>query len=135
MEHHSNIRTVGKSSASRTGARLRVIPMNERGELLMDEYEKMLGPRVRLVAVAHVSNALGTLNPVRRIVELAHRSGIPVWLDGAQQCRHIRVDVAELDCDFLCVFRSKMYGPTESAFCMASGSTSRPCPRSRAAAT
>jgi cysteine desulfurase/selenocysteine lyase len=111
MEHHSNI-VPWQILCEQTGARLRIIPMNQRGELLMDEYERLLGPRTRLVAVAHVSNALGTLNPVRRIVELAHRRGIPVLVDGAQAVPHTRVDVAELDCDFYAFSGHKMYGPT-----------------------
>ena len=111
MEHHSNI-VPWQILCEQTGARLRIIPMNQKGELLMDEYEKLLGPRTRLVAVAHVSNALGTLNPVRRIVELAHRRGIPVLLDGAQAVPHTRVDVMELGCDFYAFSGHKMYGPT-----------------------
>ena len=111
MEHHSNI-VPWQILCEETGAHLRIIPMNQRGELLMDEYEKLLGPRTRLVAVAHVSNALGTINPAHRIIELAHRRSIPVLLDGAQAVPHTRVDVTELDCDFYTFSGHKMYGPT-----------------------
>ncbi len=86
--------------------------MNERGELLLDEYEKLLGSRTRLVAIAHVSNALGTINPVSRMIEAAHRKQIPVLVDGAQAVPHIRVDVTGLDCDFYTFSGHKMYGPT-----------------------
>ncbi len=111
MEHHSNI-VPWQILCEETGAHLRIIPMNQRGELLMGEYEKLLGPRTRLVAVAHVSNALGTINPVQRIIELAHVYNIPVLLDGAQAVPHTRVDVTELDCDFYTFSGHKMYGPT-----------------------
>jgi cysteine desulfurase/selenocysteine lyase len=111
MEHHSNI-VPWQILCEGTGAHLRIIPMNQRGELLMGEYEKLLGPRTRLVAVAHVSNALGTINPVQRIIEQAHRRNIPVLLDGAQAVPHDRVDVTELECDFYTFSGHKMYGPT-----------------------
>jgi cysteine desulfurase / selenocysteine lyase len=111
IEHHSNI-VPWQILCREAGAHLRVIPMNQRGELRMDEYEKLLGPRTRLVGVAHVSNALGTVNPVRRIIELAHRHEIPVLLDGAQAVPHTSVDVADLDCDFYAFSAHKMYGPT-----------------------
>jgi cysteine desulfurase/selenocysteine lyase len=111
MEHHSNI-VPWQMLCEQTGARLRVIPINNAGELLLDEYEKMLGPRTKLVAVAHVSNSLGTINPVRRIVELAHRHGAAVLIDGAQAAPHLTLDVRELGCDFFAFSGHKMYGPT-----------------------
>jgi cysteine desulfurase / selenocysteine lyase len=111
MEHHSNI-VPWQMLCEEKGAQLRVVPMNQRGEFLLDEYEALLNPRTRLVAVAHVSNALGTVNPVREIIDAAHRRGIPVLLDGAQAVQHLRVDVRELDCDFYAFSGHKMYGPT-----------------------
>jgi cysteine desulfurase / selenocysteine lyase len=111
MEHHSNI-VPWQMLCEERGARLRVVPINDDGEFLLEEYEKLLGPRTRLVAVAHVSNALGTINPVRRIIELAHRHGVPVLLDGAQAVPHLPVDVQELDCDFFVFSGHKLFGPT-----------------------
>ncbi|HQU15895.1 MAG: cysteine sulfinate desulfinase [Chromatiales bacterium 21-64-14] len=111
MEHHSNI-VPWQLLAEQTGAVLRVVPINEDGELVMGEFEKFLGPRTRLVTVAHLSNALGTINPVRRIIELAHAHDVPVLLDGAQAAPHIKVDVQELDCDFYAFSGHKLYGPT-----------------------
>ena len=111
MEHHSNI-VPWQLLCEERNARLRVAPMNDRGELLVEEFEKMLGPRTRIVSVTHVSNALGTVNPVRRIVELAHAHGVPVMVDGAQAVQHLQVDVRELDCDFYAFSGHKMYGPT-----------------------
>ncbi len=111
MEHHSNIVPWQMVCADR-GARLRVVPIDDRGEFLLDEYEKLLGPRTRLVAVAHVSNALGTVLPVRPIIDLAHRRGVPVLLDGAQAVPHLPVDVRELDCDFYVFSGHKLFGPT-----------------------
>jgi cysteine desulfurase/selenocysteine lyase len=94
------------------GAVLRVIPINDSGELRLEEFEKLLSPKTRLVALVHLSNALGTLNPVRPIIEMAHRRGIPVLLDGAQAAPHLKVDVRELDCDFYAFSGHKLYGPT-----------------------
>jgi cysteine desulfurase/selenocysteine lyase len=111
MEHHSNI-VPWQILCEEKGARLRIIPMNQHGELLMDAYEQLLGPRTRFVAIAHVSNALGTVNPVSRIIELAHQRNIPVLVDGAQAVPHMQVSVAELDCDFYTFSGHKMYGPT-----------------------
>jgi cysteine desulfurase/selenocysteine lyase len=111
MEHHSNI-VPWQVLCEERGARLRVAPINLRGELLIEEYEKLLSPRTSLVAVTHVSNALGTVNPVRHIVEMAHRNGTPVLIDGAQAVQHLRVDVQALDCDFYVFSGHKMYGPT-----------------------
>ena len=111
MEHHSNI-VPWQLLGEQTGARLRVVPINDEGELLIDELEPMLTGKTRLVAVAHVSNALGTINPVKRIVQIAHRRGIPVLVDGAQAVPHVRVDVQDLDCDFYCFSGHKMFAPT-----------------------
>ncbi len=111
MEHHSNI-VPWQMLCEEKGARLRVIPMNDAGELLLDEYEKLLGPRTRIVGVAHVSNALGTVNPVKQMIAAAHARGIPVLVDGAQAVPHIAVDVQDLDCDFYALSGHKMYGPT-----------------------
>jgi cysteine desulfurase/selenocysteine lyase len=111
MEHHSNI-VPWQMLCEEKGATLRVIPMNERGELLMDEYEKLLNPRTRMVAVAHVSNALGTINPVRQIIEMAHRAGALTLIDGAQAVPHIKVDVQALDADFYTFSGHKLVGPT-----------------------
>jgi cysteine desulfurase/selenocysteine lyase len=111
LEHHSNI-VPWQILCQEQGARLRVAPINDDGELLLEEYEKLLGPRTRLVAMAHVSNALGTVMPVRRIVDLAHGRGVPVLLDGAQAVPHLPVDVRELDCDFYVFSGHKLFGPT-----------------------
>jgi cysteine desulfurase/selenocysteine lyase len=111
MEHHSNI-VPWQILCEQVGAVLRVIPMNDRGELLMDEYEKLLTDRTRLVAVVHVSNALGTINPVREIARKAHQAGAVVLVDGAQAAPHIGLDVQDLDCDFYAFSGHKVYGPT-----------------------
>jgi cysteine desulfurase/selenocysteine lyase len=111
MEHHSNI-VPWQMLAEQTGARLRVIPMNDDGELLVDEYEKLLGPRTKLVSVVHVSNSLGTINPAKRIIEMAHDRGALVMLDGAQAAPHLNVDVQDLDCDFYAFSGHKLFGPT-----------------------
>lgn len=111
MEHHSNI-VPWQQVCEQTGARLVVVPIDERGQLRMDEYERLLGPRTRLVAAVHVSNALGTINPVAEMVRLAHGRGVPVLLDGAQAMPHGRVDVRALGCDFYAFSGHKMYGPT-----------------------
>jgi len=111
MEHHSNI-VPWQMLCEEKGARLRVAPISDDGELLLDEFEKLLGPATRIVSVAHVSNALGTVNPVRRIVEMAHRRNIPVFVDGAQAAPHFPVDVRGLDCDFYALSGHKLYGPT-----------------------
>jgi cysteine desulfurase/selenocysteine lyase len=110
MEHHSNI-VPWQILCDEKGARLQVAPINDRGELLLDEFEKLLSPRTKIVAVAHVSNALGTINPVAAIVEMAHRRNIPVLVDGAQAAPHLRIDVQALDCDFYTFSSHKMYGP------------------------
>ena len=111
MEHHSNI-VPWQMLCEEKGAVLRVVPVNDRGEFLFEEFEKLLNPRTRLVSVVHVSNALGTINPVQRIVEAAHRRAIPVLLDGAQAVSHLKVDVQALDCDFYALSSHKLYGPT-----------------------
>jgi len=111
MEHHSNI-VPWQILCEARGARLRVIPINDRGELRLDECEQLIGPRTKLVAITHVSNALGTINPVRRIVEMAHARGTPVLIDGAQAAPHLRIDVQALDCDFYTFSSHKAFGPT-----------------------
>ena len=111
LEHHSNI-VPWQMLCEEKGAKLRVIPMDDRGELLLDEYEKLLGPRTRMVAVGHVSNALGTINPVRQIVEMAHRAGALALIDGAQAAPHLKIDVQALDADFYAFSGHKVFGPT-----------------------
>jgi cysteine desulfurase/selenocysteine lyase len=111
MEHHSNI-VPWQMLCLETGAKLRVIPMNERGELLMEEYEKLLNPRTKMVAVTHVSNALGTINPVRQIIEMAHNVGALTLIDGAQAVPHAKVDLQALDVDFYTFSGHKVVGPT-----------------------
>ncbi|GBD07102.1 Cysteine desulfurase [bacterium HR21] len=111
MEHHSNI-VPWQLVAEQTGAHLRVIPMNEHGELDLEQYEHLLTERTAIVAVVHVSNSLGTINPVAELVRQAHARGIPVLVDGAQAVAHLRVDVQELDCDFYAFSGHKVYGPT-----------------------
>lgn len=111
MEHHSNI-VPWQILCEQVGARLRVVPMNHDGEFLLEEYEGLLSEKTKLVSVAHVSNALGTVNPVKRLVEMAHRRNIPVLLDGAQAAPHMKVDVRELDCDFYAFSGHKIFGPT-----------------------
>jgi cysteine desulfurase / selenocysteine lyase len=111
MEHHSNI-VPWQLLCEEKGARLRVVPINDDGELILDEFEKLLTPLTKIVAVTHVSNALGTVNPVAKIVEVAHRRNIPVLIDGAQAVPHMKVDVQALDCDFYAFSGHKMYGPT-----------------------
>jgi cysteine desulfurase/selenocysteine lyase len=110
MEHHSNI-VPWQLLCEQQGAQLRVVPINERGELRLEELERLLTPKVRILALAHVSNALGTVNPIREIVEIAHRKDIPVLVDGAQAVPHMKVDVQELGCDFYAFSSHKMYGP------------------------
>ena len=111
MEHHSNI-VPWQIACEKTGAILRVAPINESGELRVDELERMIGERTRIVACTHVSNALGTVNPIRRIAELAHRHGAIILVDGAQAGPHIRIDVRDLGVDFYTMSSHKMYGPT-----------------------
>lgn len=111
MEHHSNI-VPWQMLCERAGAELKVVPFNDDGELLIDEYERILGPRTKLVAMAHTSNALGTINPVKTIVEMAHARDIPVLIDGAQAVPHGPVDMRDLDCDFFTFSSHKVFGPT-----------------------
>lgn len=111
MEHHSNI-VPWQIVCQEKGAKLRVAPINDDGEMIWEEFEKALNERTRIVSVAHVSNALGTVNPVRRIIEAAHRFNVPVFIDGAQAAPHLRIDVRELDCDFYAFSSHKAFGPT-----------------------
>jgi cysteine desulfurase/selenocysteine lyase len=111
MEHHSNI-VPWQILCQQTGATLRIIPINDDGELRMDSFASLLNERTRLVAVTHVSNTLGTINPVAQIIAQAHRLGVPVLLDGAQAVAHLEVDVQALDCDFYAFSGHKLYGPT-----------------------
>lgn len=111
MEHHSNI-VSWQLQAARKGIVLKVIPMNDRGELLLDEYEKLFSTRTRLVSVAHVSNVLGTINPVKEMIATAHAHGVPVLIDGAQSIPHMPIDVQDLDADFYVFSGHKVYGPT-----------------------
>jgi len=111
LEHHSNI-VPWRMLCAEKGCKLRVIPCDDRGVLLLDEYARLLNARTRLVAVTHVSNALGTVNPMKQMIELAHACGVPVLVDGAQAVPHMPVDVQALDCDFYCFSGHKMCGPT-----------------------
>jgi cysteine desulfurase/selenocysteine lyase len=111
MEHHSNI-VPWQMLCEQTGARLRVIPINHDGELVLDEYGRLLNEKTKLVSVTHVSNALGTIVPVKEIVRLAHERGVPVCVDGAQAAPHLKVDVQDLDCDFYAFSGHKLFGPT-----------------------
>jgi cysteine desulfurase/selenocysteine lyase len=110
MEHHANI-VPWQVLCQEKNAKLKVIPITDNGEIILDEYEKLLNDRTRLVSVCHVSNTLGTVNPVREIIELAHNHNIPVLIDGAQAVQHINVNVTELDADFYCFSSHKIYGP------------------------
>ena len=111
MEHHSNI-VPWQLQAAKRGIAIRVIPMNECGDIDMDAYKAMLNERTKLVSIAHVSNVLGTINPVKEITRIAHEHGVPVLVDGAQSTPHFRVDVQDIDCEFFVFSGHKMYGPT-----------------------
>ena len=111
MEHHSNI-VPWQIVTHETGARLRVAPIDDRGELILEEFERMLGPKTRFVSLVHISNALGTVNPVRDLIAMAHTRGAPVLVDGAQAAPHMKVDVQRLGCDFYTFSSHKVYGPT-----------------------
>ena len=111
MEHHSNI-VPWQLLAARKGISIKVIPMNDRGELLLDEYEKLFSDRTRIVSIAHISNVLGTINPVKEMIAAAHAHGVPVLVDGAQSIPHMQVDVQDLDVDFFAFSGHKVYGPT-----------------------
>jgi cysteine desulfurase/selenocysteine lyase len=113
MEHHANI-VPWQMLCEEKGAQLRVIPMNDAGELILDEYDALLNTRTKLVAVTHVSNALGTINPIKEMIVQAHKYGVPVLIDGAQSAPHMPVDVQDLDCDFYAFSGHKMYAPTGS---------------------
>jgi len=111
MEHHSNI-VPWQMLCEANGARLTVVPLTDEGEISVEEYTRLLGSRTKLVALSHISNALGTVNPVKEMIRIAHDRGIPVLVDGAQAVAHQRVDVHDLDCDFYALSGHKMYGPT-----------------------
>lgn len=111
MEHHSNI-VPWQLLAARKGISIKVVPMNDRGELLLDEYEKLFSDRTRIVSIAHISNVLGTINPVKEMIATAHAHGVPVLVDGAQSIPHMQVDVQDLDVDFFAFSGHKVYGPT-----------------------
>ncbi|MGA3239012.1 MAG: cysteine desulfurase [Bryobacteraceae bacterium] len=111
LEHHSNI-VPWQMLCEETGALLRIIPIDDRGDLILDEYAKLLNPRTRMVAIGHVSNALGTINPVRKIIEMAHAAGALTLVDGAQAVPHMKVDVQALDADFYAFSGHKLFGPT-----------------------
>lgn len=111
MEHHSNI-VPWQLVCQEKGARLRVVPIDDRGDMVLEEYHRLLGPRTRMVALPHVSNALGTVNPVKELIRAAHGVGAPVLIDGAQGAPHAVVDVRDLDCDFYAFSGHKLYGPT-----------------------
>jgi cysteine desulfurase/selenocysteine lyase len=113
MEHHSNI-IPWQVVAEERGAKIRVIPMNERGELIIDEYENLLSERTKIVAVSHVSNSLGTVNPIKEMIATAHKFGVPVCVDAAQSVPHFPVDVQDLDADFFIFSGHKMFAPTGS---------------------
>jgi cysteine desulfurase/selenocysteine lyase len=111
MEHHSNI-VPWQLMCEKRQASLRVIPINDEGELLFDEFEKLIDDNTKIISLAYISNVLGTINPVRDIIRVAHEKNIPVLLDAAQAAPHLKIDVQELDCDFLTVSGHKMYAPT-----------------------
>ncbi len=111
MEHHSNI-VPWQLQAARKGISIRVIPMDDKGDIMLGEYEKLFNEKTRLVSVAHVSNVLGTVNPVEKMIRIAHSHGVPVMVDGAQSAPHFSVDVQAMDCDFFAFSGHKMYGPT-----------------------
>ena len=111
MEHHSNI-VPWQLLAARKGIVLKVIPMNDAGELILEEYEKLFSPKTRIVSVVQVSNVLGTVNPVKQMIQTAHAHGVPVLVDGAQSIPHMKVDVQDLDADFFVFSGHKVYGPT-----------------------
>lgn len=110
MEHHSDI-VPWQLACERLGGKLRIIPFNDEGVLDLECYEQLLNEKTKIVAVNHVSNTLGTINPIKKIIQIAHSKGIPVLIDGAQGISHIKVDVQDLDCDFYCFSAHKMYGP------------------------
>ncbi len=111
MEHHSNI-VPWQMLCEKKGAVLKVIPINDAGEIILEEYEELISPRTKIVSVTHMSNALGTINPIKEIIKTAHDKGVPVLVDGAQAVSHMSVDVQDLDCDFYVFSAHKMFGPT-----------------------
>ncbi|MGK0297972.1 MAG: cysteine desulfurase/selenocysteine lyase [Gammaproteobacteria bacterium] len=111
MEHHSNI-VPWQLLCEQTGAKLKVVPINDAGEIIIEEFEQFLNEKTKLVGIVHISNALGTINPVKEIIDLAHAKNVPVLIDGAQAVPHCKVDVQELDCDFYCFSGHKLFGPT-----------------------
>jgi cysteine desulfurase/selenocysteine lyase len=111
MEHHSNI-VPWQMLCQQTGAILRVIPINDAGELILEEYQKLLNPRSKILAITHMSNSLGTINPIQQMIKLAHANGTPVLIDGAQAIVHLDIDVQKLDCDFYAFSSHKLFGPT-----------------------
>lgn len=111
MEHHSNI-VPWQMLCEEKGAKLRIIPINDDGEILIEEYEKLLNEKTKFVSINHISNTLGTINPVKKIIESAHKFGVPVLLDGAQAAPHLTIDVQDLNCDFFVFSGHKAYGPT-----------------------
>ncbi len=115
LEHHSNI-VPWQLACEKSGATLKVIPINEKGELILEDFDALLSDKTKVVAVNHISNTLGTINPVKEIIDKAHKVGAAVLIDGAQATPHLKVDVQELDCDFYCVSAHKMYGPTGIGF-------------------
>jgi len=115
LEHHSNI-VPWQLACDRSGATLKVIPINAKGELIVEGFDALLSDKTKIVAVNHISNTLGTINPVKEIIDKAHKFGAAVLIDGAQAAPHLKVDVQELDCDFYCVSAHKMYGPTGIGF-------------------
>ncbi|MCF6349726.1 MAG: cysteine desulfurase [Flavobacteriaceae bacterium] len=115
LEHHSNI-VPWQMLCKRTGAKLKVIPINKKGELIITEFDKLLNNKTKIVAVSHISNSLGTINPIKNIIDKAHQFNAVVLIDGAQATPHIQVDFQALDCDFYCASSHKMYGPTGIGF-------------------
>lgn len=111
MEHHSNI-VPWQILCEKTGAKLKIIPITQKGEIIFEEFEKMISEKTKFISVTYISNTLGTINPVKKIIELAHKNNIPVLLDGAQAVQHIKIDVQYLDCDFFAFSGHKIYGPT-----------------------
>jgi cysteine desulfurase / selenocysteine lyase len=134
LEHHANI-VPWQQLGSEKGARLRVAPVNDRGEVILEEYEKLLGPRTRIVSFSHVSNALGTITPAREMVEMALRHGARVLVDGAQAVSHMRADVQVPDCDFYVFSGHKVFGPTGIGAVYESLTSLRTCRHGTAAAT
>lgn len=111
MEHHSNI-VPWQIQKDISGVKLRVIPINEKGEIILEEFEKLISDKTKLVSIMHVSNVLGTINPIEKVIEIAHKHGVPVMIDAAQSVQHISLDVQKLDCDLLAFSAHKIYGPT-----------------------